>query len=404
MLSCRRLHFQTFLFLLVIPRHVASATCATTNCVTKDGEEVCTFTSEVKIHAGELGYYSFKECGDDHNPTLEMKIGTTYVFEQSEKSNHMHPLGFAYYPGGAHNDLDELEPTKKPKNSTSKCHENMSCPAPMYMINDKYQGKYSNNALYAIVTADEEDFGLDVIEPLFYHPLLQWHENKWSVAVKYDIDDIDQDIFYFCHIHQYMSGRIKLISADGKKVAEVDTPNLGFEYDQPSDFDKKCGTHNTIDYKLPNSMCPERFVCDTDDASAGLKQFSECIEAMDCAMVHGMTNHVKSNSEIALFIHQMIPHHQNAVNMAKALLKSEALKCADIKDEENSHCIMEEVARSMINTQNFQIQQMRGVLEAESYKTEEEESCQLESSGVSGVTGLSATVFILGVVVAFVNV
>ena len=31
-----------------------------------------------------------------------------------------------------------------------------------------------------------------------------------------------------------------------------------------------------------------------------------------------MTSSVKdSESEVALFLHQMIPHHQNAVNMAK---------------------------------------------------------------------------------------
>ena len=39
---------------------------------------------------------------------------------------------------------------------------------------------------------------------------------------------------------------------------------------------------------------------------------------MNCAMMNGMTTSVKgSESEVALFLHQMIPHHQNAVNMAK---------------------------------------------------------------------------------------
>jgi len=34
-----------------------------------------------------------------------------------------------------------------------------------------------------------------------------------------------------------------------------------------------------------------------------------------------MTTSVKdSESEVALFLHQMIPHHQNAVNMAKGKL------------------------------------------------------------------------------------
>ncbi len=35
-----------------------------------------------------------------------------------------------------------------------------------------------------------------------------------------------------------------------------------------------------------------------------------------------MTTSVKeSESEVALFLHQMIPHHQNAVNMAKGKLE-----------------------------------------------------------------------------------
>ena len=42
---------------------------------------------------------------------------------------------------------------------------------------------------------------------------------------------------------------------------------------------------------------------------------------MNCAMMVRMTTSVKeSESEVALFIHQMIPHHQNAVNMAKGKL------------------------------------------------------------------------------------
>jgi len=360
--------------LLTIPLEI---TACGGSCKTEDENEVCTFTTVMKIHAGELGYYGFEECGDEPNPTLEMKVGTTYVFDQSDKTNHMHPLGFAYYPGGAHNEKDELEPGLKPMNSVSTCADTLSCPAPMYMIDGKYVGIYSNNDIYKEPTGDE-DFGLDVIEPMFFHPLLQWLEKKWSVAVKFDIEDMDQDIFYFCHIHQYMSGRIKIIGKDGMKVSAADSPVLGFDYDTPSAYDMECGTHGTAEYQLPNNMCPNKFVCDVPSDNIGLKKFAGCIESMDCAMVNGMTNYVKSESEIALFIHQMIPHHQNAVNMAKALLKTEAMMCDDITDE-NSHCVMEEVARSIMNKQNYQIQQMRGVLAAMNYKDEDTESCQLTS-------------------------
>merc|ERR1711892_788741 len=91
-----------------------------------------------------------------------------------------------------------------------------------------------------------------------------------------------------------------------------------------------------------------------------------------------MTNNVKSNSEIALFIHQMIPHRQNAVNMAKALLKSDAIDCDDISNDEDPYCVMEELSRSIVNEQNYQIQQMRAVLEEEGYESEESESCFID--------------------------
>jgi len=175
-----------------------------------------------------------------------------------------------------------------------------------------------------------------------------------------------------------MSGRIKVINSDGSLKQEEDMPELGYEYDMPSDFDEACGTFSTGQYQLPNSMCPEKFVCDVPDENEGLEAFSSCIEAMDCAMVNGMTNTVKSESEIALFIHQMIPHHQNAVNMAKALLNTGKLSgCEDITDDEDPLCVMQEIAYSIINTQNHQIQAMRGVLDGMGYFSEEEEACTI---------------------------
>ena len=51
------------------------------------------------------------------------------------------------------------------------------------------------------------------------------------------------------------------------------------------------------------------------------------------------------------FMHQMIPHHQNAVNMAKMLLRTEP------GDDE-----LESMLREIINSQNMQITYMRGWL------------------------------------------
>jgi len=341
-----------------------------------DGVKECTFTATINPMAGELGYFRFDECGEVDNPTIGMELDTTYYFVQNDKTNHYHPLGFAYYPDGAHADVNELEPGIKPMNSASTCDETMSCPAPMYMLEGKYLGVYSNNEMLVPLSTGEDDFGLDVYEPLFFNPLLDWHGmGEWKIALKLTIDDDISDMFYFCHIHQYMSGRIKVLNSDGTVKQEEHLPELGYDYDEISAFDGECGTHAVTDYQLPNDMCPEKFVCDVPDSNPGLKAFSSCIEAMDCKMIRGMTNTVKSDSELALFIHQMIPHHQNAVNMAKALLKTETLMCDDITDDENAHCVMEGIARSIINVQNHQIQSMRGVLDGEGYLSESEELC-----------------------------
>merc|ERR1719343_682676 len=143
------------------------------DCITDSAtaKEVCQFTAKVNLFAGELGYYQFEECGDAINPVLGLEVGTTYQFIQKDPSNYYHPLGFAYFPDGAHADADELEPGIIPPGSSSTCGANMSCPAPMYYIGDEYKGSYSNNPDLASVTSDDDNFGLDDYEPLFFHPL-----------------------------------------------------------------------------------------------------------------------------------------------------------------------------------------------------------------------------------------
>ncbi|CAN0311029.1 unnamed protein product, partial [Laminaria digitata] len=54
-------------------------------------------------------------------------------------------------------------------------------------------------------------------------------------------------------------------------------------------------------------------------------------------------------------MHQMIPHHENAVNMARILLKNPG--DGEELDEEVSAML-----REIINTQNYQITFMRGFL------------------------------------------
>lgn len=176
-----------------------------------------------------------------------------------------------------------------------------------------------------------------------------------------------------------MTGRIKLLQ-DSEPVNPVDEPPLGYEYDTPSEFDQACGTFGLGDFQLPNPQCPASFVCDTDQAPEPVRAYSKCIDAMNCHMFAGMTTGVTAGDEVALFIHQMIPHHQNAVNMAAALLKTGDLQCDDLLAE-SPLCTMEIIMRSIINTQNAQIQSMRGYLEAKGLPALDD--CQVDVGALS---------------------
>lgn len=168
-----------------------------------------------------------------------------------------------------------------------------------------------------------------------------------------------------------MTGRIKLLK-DGSPINAEDTPVIDYEYDMPTGFDAECGTFMLNDFQLPNPECPSRFVCGAERVGGDYAKFAGCIDAMNCHMMAGMTTGSSAGSEVALFIHQMIPHHQNAVNMAKALLKTGMLSCDDITDDENADCAMEAILRDIINTQNFQIQGMRAYAEEMGYPAEDD--------------------------------
>ena len=87
--------------------------------------------------------------------------------------------------------------------------------------------------------------------------------------------------------------------------------------------------------------------------------------------------------------------HQNAVNMAKALLKTGDLDaCTDLTNDEDPICIMEGIMYEIINNQNLQIQQMAGVLETLGLPATDD--CELEmgsnqmEEGSRALQGLAA--------------
>merc|ERR1740139_1537330 len=80
----------------------------------------------------------------------------------------------------------------------------------------------------------------------------------------------------------------------------------------------------------------------------------------------GMTTGASEGGIKALFLHQMIPHHENAVNMAKSLLKLGGLTSGcdrDDRGEKPVGCVLLPILRDIINGQNRQIQKMQKALD-----------------------------------------
>jgi hypothetical protein len=50
-------------------------------------------------------------------------------------------------------------------------------------------------------------------------------------------------------IHQYMAGRIKILK-DGIPVNAENVPELGYEYETPSDYDAECGTYGLNEFQV----------------------------------------------------------------------------------------------------------------------------------------------------------
>mmetsp|Transcript_8582 Transcript_8582/g.28119 ORF Transcript_8582/g.28119 Transcript_8582/m.28119 type:complete len:417 (-) Transcript_8582:203-1453(-) len=316
-----------------------------------------TFTAMFNPFASSTGYYTFLECGNRTQPTLAMERGVDYTFLQYDDSNWFHPLGFAYYPDGAHRDVDELEPSITASNA-STCAESHSCQAPRYFVDGAFVGGTYDNTQ----GIGGEDFGLDAYEPEFFYPRADWKEKKYEVKLFLNEDEGDYagDLFYFCHIHNEMSGRIKIVDADGAELNAEETPELGYDYEVPSDFDEACGTFGTEDFRSGAGSCEDTFLCLNGDETDDELHFAQCMHALDCHMEYNMRTLMHESNLVVTFIHQMIPHHENAVNMAKLLLKYED---SAFDDSSESDLEFVDLAWDIINTQNYQISVMEKYLD-----------------------------------------
>lgn len=355
----------------------------------------CVVEVGVNLLAGEWGYYVIEGC-EGVNPTLHLEVGRTYLFDQSDVSNWYHLIGFSYEADGAHAGVDELEPGIAP--GDSDCAKTNSCPAPMYWMNGGYTGVYSNTPdLVPVPDPGSDDFGLDVVEPLFFHPLGDWEGyGPFVTSLKFDDENFDKDIFYFCHVHSGMTARIKLIRPDGSMLSEANTPEIPYDYSCVSSYDKECGTYDLERFQpSKNPQCPESFIC--YDGAGTIGDMVGCVNSMDCAMLTGMTVYYGDEgkdsrmNDVILFLREMIPHHQNAVNMARNLLISGEVDCnldgpVEEGDAVSTACLLEPIIRAIINVQNSQIQTMQGLLS--NFGVSEKQECSVLGSNAAVVKSL----------------
>ena len=104
-------------------------------------------------------------------------------------------------------------------------------------------------------------------------------------------------------------------------------------------------------YSDTSKHCPGMtFLC----GKSKNKVFSKCMRAIDCHMHYEMSV-VEHENPLVTFMHQMIPHHLNAVNMARIALKH-TTKAPGYEDD--SDLDVGSLLVNIINTQNLQIQEM----------------------------------------------
>lgn len=324
------------------------------------------FQVAVDFFQSSTGYYTFTNC-DGVKPTLKVRAGSVYKFVQEHITNHMHPLGFAYEPDGAHKGVDELELGVKPPGSASDCDSSSSCQAPMYYAGNSGDVFLGGSGLLSSASdpyagVGDGGFGLDSYEPAFEGYQATWRFNKYNVRVMIT-DDATAEYFYFCHLHEWMTGRIIVTNADGSARSGAGSVEL-YDPVKRSDLDMKCGFTAAPNYGdaegpgafgLSSGKCDNAALCGTWDT------FRECNEAIDCHMNYNMRI-THSSDKVITFMRQMIPHHQNAVNMAKILLFDGKDDVAAADNALGDDAFIASMLQDVINSQNMQIMNMMAYL------------------------------------------
>ena len=322
--------------ILRIPPLLSFAAAVITAQVTAAADNRVVVTTKLDLHAGPTGYYTFDGL-DGPSPDITVKVGQTLVFEQHDVTNWYHPLGFAFYPDGAHGETWGGDERAE--------------------VEALDQIQYYKNGERACTAGD--DFGLDCYEPEFFWPLETWSETNYTVELTITPELADAAIggvlYYFCHIHSKMSGKIVIHDESGSKVAGTGTEQELYPTPTLEPADQACGTFGITPFAPTQAnACDQNFLCGTLDTT-----YEVCLQAIDCQMnqemkVAGFDKHA---DPLVTFCQQMIPHHTNAVNMAKAFLTTSSAGYVSATESE-------EMLTTIINTQNAQIHRMRNFLAA----------------------------------------
>ena len=309
-----------------------------------------------------------------------------------------HPIGFAYIAGGAHTSCKQ-----DAAGTLGECPE----------LGGETGGTTIQYYVGGVaVTSDESGFGLDAYEPLFFNSQGWWGEQTaFKATLAIPADATYTRIYYFCHIHAGMSAEIEITGSTATTTTVINVAALGGETEatalavftgiQASDqksvssHDQACGTYNTYAADTKSTCSNSHFLCGAGAGGA----YETCLEAIDCQMHHDMAVSVPAGaSKFATFARQMIPHHQNAVSMAKALLKHHtAADYPAAGTEDQDQAFAEGLARNIINVQNRQIQQLSAWLESNTALSGVSEKCYGDSSPApSDKSGLS-TLALVGI-------
>jgi len=331
--------------------------------------------------ASETGYYNL-DRGDfeetvGSSPDITVKIGQTITFDQTDPTNWYHPVGFAYRPDGAHGDDWGADENAEIEGLGEL----------LYRINGE-----------PTTCDDAGDTGLDCYEPEFFYPIGDWKGSAYTaeLTITEDVAAASKGgvLYYFCHIHSKMSGRIIIQNEDGSKYCS-DTEEQELYAPVTRDaHDIKCGTTGTSPYADGGDMsCDVKFFGGEHDTD-----FEQCLQSIDCQMHKEMLQETSADegSNIVTFMQQMIPHHENAVNMAKLVLKQDYDAVSD--DEE-----LMDILYGIINVQNYQVHSFRNYLNPEGELLEAKDesvlvdmiSTDCESSVEKGKETTSSSVIII---------